>query len=257
MKHQISIFAAVFTALFLAGCTETKVQLVLSPSSIELFHDKKQTLIVTGAGQNIEWETTNDFIAQVENGEVTGNHVGECAVSVKSNGDIATCNVVVKPKYFTYKEPVLEWGITLEQLKAQKGEYNDHSQNKGKDLYYYVQDKENGIIELYTFADDVLENCSVMLNVKNTDVTDFLIERYQPISYDEETGLALFINSMELEMATLGVGLRPVVSGSTAMFLVTYLPYSDSKSPSMAPTRISATENYCLEFVEKYFLERK
>lgn len=249
------IYAIMLTAAILVGCSETKVQFVLSPSSIRLSYGEKQTLTATGAGQSVEWETTNDFVAKVENGEVRGNHVGECAVSAKSNGDVATCNVTVIPKYFTYEEPIMEWGITLEQLKAHKGEYDDHGKNKGKDLYYYVQDKENGIIESYTFANGVLENCSVMLNFKNTDVADFLIERYQAISYDDETGLALFINSMELETATLGVGLRPVVSGSSAYFLVTYIPYSNSESSSKAPMRVFENGNYFSEIAD-YILKQ-
>ncbi len=236
MKRMF-VFIVCICMLSLTGCDNTT--LILSSTSLSLSHDEKQTLTVAGANGNVVWMSTNEFIAGVENGIVIGNHVGECAIKAKSNGATATCKIKVTPKYFTYKEPILDWGITFEKLQARKGEYDSHTTSEGKDLYYYLQDKDKGVIEVYTFGDGVLENSSIMLNIKNSDVTKFLLERYKIISYDKSTGLALFINSMELETATLGVGLRPVTNGSNAYFLITYLPYSDTKSTSKARTRIS------------------
>ncbi len=222
MKHTFILFLA---ALMLVGCENAT--LILSSTNLSLSHDEKQTISAIGASDNIVWTTSNDFVADVENGVVTGNHIGECAIKAKSDGATAICQVAVKPKYFTYQEPILDWGITLKQLQARKGKYDEHNTSNGKDLYSYIQDENKGIIEVYTFGNGVLENCAVLLNVKNTTVVDFLNERYELAQYDSGTGQAIFINSMKSETATLAVGFRPVTSGSNAYIQVIYIPYSD------------------------------
>lgn len=222
MKHYAYLL---IIAIALIGCENST--LILSSTNIHIHHDERQKLTISGASGNVIWKTSNNYIASVEDGVVTGNHIGDCVITAESNGATAYCRVAVSPKYYTYREPLLNWGISFEELQEYKGKYDSYATNNGKKIYYYLQDEDNGIIEVYTFGNGVLENSSMMLNTKNSDVSEFLLERYQFLSYDEDSKYIGFINSMELESATLGVGLKTVTNKSGTYFLVLYFPYSN------------------------------
>lgn len=75
----------------------------IEPSSIELIVGDTATLTATvkGKEQNIEWSSSDESIAKVDNGNVTANSVGTATITAKANGVEKTCEVVVKNKVTT------------------------------------------------------------------------------------------------------------------------------------------------------------
>ena len=75
----------------------------IEPSSIELTVGDTATLTVTvkGKEQNIEWSSSDESIAKVDNGNVTANSAGTATITAKANGVEKTCEVVVKNKVAT------------------------------------------------------------------------------------------------------------------------------------------------------------
>ena len=226
MKKLFSISMSIMAcALLCTSCDESSKELVLSNSSVNLHYEESKYVYVVGENGTAMWESGNEFVASVSNGTITGNHVGETFVSANVNGKTAICQVEVTPQYYTYVEPIMQWGISPSELKNIKGT-PDQTLSSGTLAYY--QDMNKGIIEMYTFKNNQLTSCGVMLNTKNSDVGRFLVERYQAIS--EKDGVFVLINAMSLDEATLGVGFQVASSSSGSYFLVTYIPWNNSSN---------------------------
>ena len=226
MKKLFSISMSIMAcAFFCASCDESSNELVLSDSYVNLHYDETKYVYVVGENGTTLWESGNEFVASVNSGTITGNHVGETFVSANVNGKTAICQVEVTPQYYTYVEPIMQWGISPNELKNIKGT-PDQTLSSGTLAYY--QDTNKGIIEMYTFKNNKLTSCGVMLNTKNSDVGSFLVERYQVIS--EQDGMFVLVNAMSLDEATLGVGFQIVSSSSGSYFLVTYIPWNNSSN---------------------------
>ena len=218
----MSIMACAF---FCTSCDESAKELVLSDSYVNLHYDETKYVYVVGENGTAMWESGNEFVASVNSGTITGNHVGETFVSAKVNGKTAICQVEVSPQYYTYVEPIMKWGISPSELKNIKGT-PDQTQSSGVLVYY--QDKNKGIIEMYVFKINQLTSCAVALNLKNTDVSRFILERYH--IFAEKDGVFMFINAMSLDEATLGVSFQIVSTSSLSYSLVTYMPWDNSSN---------------------------
>ncbi len=84
---------------------EVKVKIIeptveLNLASLTLTADDSYTLEAKAKGksQEIEWSSSDESIAKVENGKVTGNKAGTVTIKAKANGVEATCEVTVKAK---------------------------------------------------------------------------------------------------------------------------------------------------------------
>ncbi len=56
------------------------------------------TATVKGKDQNVEWFSSDESIAKVENGKVTGNKAGTVTITAKANNVEAICEITVKAK---------------------------------------------------------------------------------------------------------------------------------------------------------------
>ena len=120
----IATLTMVFATPF-AGCSDdddedvVSSKLTLNEDAIILTHNDTTALSVSG-NEVVEWSTTDQFIATVdEDGVVTGHHVGATIVEAKTaDGRTAECGVAVVPLYFTFKEPYIEWGKSQADVLA-------------------------------------------------------------------------------------------------------------------------------------------
>lgn len=59
------------------------------------------TATVKGKDQNVEWTSSDESIARVENGNITANKDGTVTIKAKANGVEATCEITIKEKVTT------------------------------------------------------------------------------------------------------------------------------------------------------------
>lgn len=60
-------------------------------------------------------------------------------------------------------------------------------------------------------------------------LTDFLLERYMPATFSEESYTALFVNAISLEKTTMLIGEQLY---SVSLMNVVYMPYDNNTSKS-------------------------
>lgn len=231
MKKTI-IFSLI--TLIAIGCTEQEKSLTLSPSQVTLHHDEQQYVHIIGEPTGAEWTSENEFVAKVDNGTIKGNHVGKTIIHAKLGNKRGTCAVDVKPKHFTYIEPIMNWGMSKSNLKSIKGTPWKIS-NDGN-ILYYQQDAQK-IIECYSFENDLLRGSAVILAYTlATSAPDFINERYQQYSYETDGDgnyIFYYANALTPETATLSI-----LSSLNTSTLVTTIIYTEYEHSSSVPERI-------------------
>ncbi len=113
MQKKFRIFTMVLALAFavcslavFAACTDKNdssenVTVTVSSKAIELEIGESQKLTVSvepadAADKTVEWKTSDDKIATVDNGLVTAVAEGEATITVTSNGKSDSCKVTVK-----------------------------------------------------------------------------------------------------------------------------------------------------------------
>ncbi len=84
---------------------EIKVKVIepsitLDKTSFELTVGDTTTIVATvkGKGQDVEWSSSDESIAKVENGNITANKAGKVTIKAKANDVEAICEITVNPK---------------------------------------------------------------------------------------------------------------------------------------------------------------
>lgn len=104
----LSFVLALTVALGIFTACAPKVEVTLSRTEITVETKKTQTVkATTSTGVEVEWSSSDEAIATVDGGKITGVKAGEAIITasaVKGNGK-ATCKVTVKdPVVFTFKD---------------------------------------------------------------------------------------------------------------------------------------------------------
>ena len=101
----LALTVAAFSIAAFAACTEKEtgegVTVTVSRESIELEVGQSQKLIVSVdpadvADKTVEWKSSDEKVATVEDGLVTAVAAGEATITVTSNGKSDSCKVTVK-----------------------------------------------------------------------------------------------------------------------------------------------------------------
>lgn len=212
--------AFVFTS---CGSDDEGEKFSISESKLTLHFEETEQLSAT---TNVTWSSENEFVAIVNsNGLVEGGHVGKTnIVATSTDGNSAKCEVEIVPVYSTYKEPYLEFGASKATVKSK--ETRKLYKEQTSSLAY---EGENSFVELvlYSFDDNgKLKGASIALSLAcASEVTKFLLERYQPAAVED--GVYLFINGNAGDF-NMGVAL----SVESSYLAIVYLP-SSSKGRSI------------------------
>lgn len=211
-------------------------EMVISPSCVKLHYEDMQNLSVTGNISTINWSTENNFVASINEGVITAEHVGSTNVVAETEYQKAVCKVIVEPEYFTYMEPLIDWNLTKEQILEQKGT-PDATQPTS---VAYIQNADKGIIEMYIFDEnDKLIQTGVMLKIcaENSDVSSFLLERYElAVKSGSTYG---FINAMSVDEADLLIGFTV-----SDYILVYYTPYNNASQMPKRSAELNISNSY-------------
>lgn len=173
-----SILLLVAAVLLLPACKKDEPK--LDRTAYSLFSREVQKL----EGEKLmgmEWESDDEFVAGANGPALFGLCVGQTTIrSVKHGLSFA---VEVKPRYNTYVEPCMEWGISKSEIKERYGEpWKEENGN-----LVYISTEGNTILVLYSFDDEgLLQGCGATCLATMEDVFNFLEERYYPLQADTQ-----------------------------------------------------------------------
>ena len=176
-------------------------------------------------GNNIMWTSSNEYIASVSGNIVKAERVGEATISsnkgsfkVKVNGSLTS----------VYPIPCLEWGASKSTVKNfMKGYSLDEEESTS--LTYIGTGSH--LFTIYTFESGILSGSAVALNGNYIDaenLADYMLERYVPVSVDEDNYSFYFVTPDNKTM----LGLFLEVYSGNIVYTIVYLP-RDSKSRSL------------------------
>lgn len=191
-------------AFFTACSSSDDEKLTLSADSLKLHYEETEQL---NASENVVWESESDFVAKVSsNGLVEGGHVGKTNIVATSENGVAKCEVEIIPLYDTYTEPVLLQGAKTKSEVKSKEKRKLAKETSTALTYEGGNSAEKAIV--YTFDEnDKLKAAGVAISFAYTsELTDFLLERYQPVDVEDDMYFFINGNKDDFDMyVTLGV----------------------------------------------------
>ena len=213
---------AMIVSIALSSCSkdDDETPLTISQTTLTMAHG--DTLTIT-ANQKSTFTTADPFVATVtSDGKIEAKHVGQTIVTVTAGGQTKECAVTVKPTINLYKEPILDFDLTKDAIKAQETRpleiesdtalvYSD----KKTYLMHYSFDAQTSKLKSVTYG---MPNISY---AQSSVLTDFLIERYQPIDMKENN--CYFINSADPNTASMIVSMELSVNRLQIDAIVVYL----------------------------------
>lgn len=191
--------------------------------------DPVETSLTLKAGEtyNISsgnnWKSDNPLVASVEGRTITA----ECAGSTTITGSAGTINVSVKATRFDFTEPYLSFGASKSSVKSAMSSYTLTS-DKSTTLGY----KGKGKVYMYGYGFKNNQLDMSMLIVRYTyssDLRDFLLERYYPVSINEDDYYIGMIDPLK-KMVIL---VKPEVISYTTYIIVAYTKYTGSSSSAI------------------------
>ena len=133
-------------------------------------------------GYETQWESSNKHVATVNSaGVVTAERQG--TAKIYSGQENLSCMVSVVPSYTLYNEPRMQWGISKNSIKSQKG---TPVQVTSTELGY---ETGNTIapLEVYMFENDRLSSAAVIVKLAYAEeMVEHLVQRYVPVKLDLE-----------------------------------------------------------------------
>jgi len=80
-----------------------------------------QLSIEGGAAETFSYVSDNSLVATIDaNGLITGKRVGKTTIKVSGNNFSGACTVSISPLYNTFIEPITQFGISKNEVKAKE-----------------------------------------------------------------------------------------------------------------------------------------
>lgn len=219
MKRIILIALCMGVILF-TGCTKEKYTSIELYESTVTLHSMETYQINAESEFPITYRSEDEFHAKVdENGLVTAGFVGETEIILSNGTDSKRVKIIVSPQYNLYSEPVLDFGITKQQLISILG---DPDIDDGNSMVYTDYDNlDVSPMVMYLFENSSLIAVIRLVNPSYVeDLMLFLLERYYPLSND------VFVNGLTQDSINMSV----VIGEMDVFIAVTYMRYDDVKS---------------------------
>lgn len=243
MKKIITILIA--TAAIASGCSSASKKLTLN--TYKIFLNAEETYQLEASEETVLWAAKDSFVAEVsKSGLVTGNHIGKTNIIVSNDDKATSCDVVVTPKYNTYKEPITDWGVTPDYVR--KNETRKFWKEINDDYYGLAYKGENDAVYFiaYMFENDKLICSGVVVRLSYAlEASYFLLERYLPSAMDSNNYTFYFLDNFVDKAKMLIV---ESLNDDNAMIL--YQEYTRSKSESFEET-IESFSSAFSEFTQK------
>ena len=214
-------------AVLATGCQEKEdTGITLSETEVTLNSAEKYQ-IAAESQTPITYTSENEYHATVDKqGLVTAMFVGETDIVLDNGEDTKKLHVIIEPKYNLYEEPVIDFGITKDELISMLGEPD----RTDEDNLIYLNSSTESPMTLYSFENGKLSTSTVVVWTQYTEnLVSFLNERYALLT--EQEGTFLFMNGTEKSSATMSV--LAYLYG-TQYWMVMYNPYDATKSAAVS-----------------------
>ena len=233
-------FAKVAIAICLAGTTmfsgcnkDNNSNIIsLKVSETTLYHDDEYQIEAT-SNSKITYSSENEYHARIsESGLVTAMFVGETNILLSNSEDSKTFKVIVKPKSNLYPEPNVTFGDSKSSIIAKLGTPN--STTSTGIAYSNYSNSAPILMFLFDSSNKMTSYVIMVRSAYSSALADFLLERYLPVA--EQDGLYMFINGLNVNTATMVVGLELYDS---SYWMVGYLPNTTTKSAQLRGSKNS------------------
>lgn len=163
--------------------------------------------IIAECENPITYSSENEYYATVsEDGLITAGFVGSTNITLESEFDTQTFEVTVEPVSDLYPEPEITIGESKDDIIERFGTPGDEDEEA---IAYYNYSENSSMLLVAFDENNLVEYYAVVLGLDYTDQLDtFLGERY--LFVNEEDGVKVYINALDVNEATLIVGSQVV-----------------------------------------------
>ena len=197
----------------------------MNERAITMQKGDKYTITHTGKAS---WSSDDDFVASVNDGEVTANHVGETSIYAMSGGSKSQCDVTVRGLYNYFREPLCKLNATPEDVMRYEKRSLDTKKSDRTTLIYYPEMNEDIDVVAYTFKNDKLESAFVSMTMHGNAtqalqmMTNFMSERY----FGDGISSAgyVYMNATTTESASKFVYVTNTTPGYEGITAALYIP---------------------------------
>ena len=217
-------FALAGVSFFSCSSSNDDEPFTVNERAITIQKGDKYTITHTGKAS---WSSEDNFVASVNDGEVTANHVGETAIYAMYGGSKSQCNVTVRGSYNYFREPLCKLNATPEDIMRYETRSLDTKKSDRTTLIYYPAMNENIDVVAYTFKNDKLESAFVAMTMHGNAsqalqmMNNFMSERY--IGGVASQGY-VYINAKSVDAASKQVFVSNTISGYEGITAALYTP---------------------------------
>ena len=220
-----AVFALVGGSFFSCSSSNDDEPFSMNERAITMQNGDKYTINHTGKAS---WSSDDDFVASVNDGEVTANHVGETSIYAMSGGSKIQCDVTVRGLYNYFREPLCKLNSTPEDEMRYEKRSLDTKKSDRTTLIYYPEMNEDIDVVAYTFKNDKLESAFVSMTMHGNDtqalqmMTNFMSERY----FGDGISSAgyVYMNATTTESASKFVYVTNTTPGYEGITAALYIP---------------------------------
>lgn len=221
-----AVFALAGVSFFSCSSSNDDEPFSMNERAITMQKGDKYTITHTGKAS---WSSDDDFVASVNDGEVTANHVGETSIYAMSGGTKSQCDVTVRGLYNYFREPLCKLNATPEDVMRYENRSLDTKKSDRTMLIYYPEMNEDIDSVVYTFENDKLKSAFVSMTMNGNAsqalqmMTNFMSERYfgNGISSAEY----VYMNATTTESASKFVYVTNTIPGYEGITAALYLPW--------------------------------
>lgn len=220
-----AVFALVGGSFFSCSSSNDDEPFSMNERAITMQKGDKYTINHTGKAS---WSSDDDFVASVNDGEVTANHVGETSIYAMSGGSKIQCDVTVRGLYNYFREPLCKLNSTPEDVMRYEKRSLDTKKSDRTTLIYYPEMNEDIDVVAYTFKNDKLESAFVSMTMHGNAtqalqmMTNFMSERYFGDGISSEG--YVYMNATTTESASKFVYVTNTTPGYEGITAALYIP---------------------------------
>lgn len=227
MKKILFIAMVLLAGVSFTSCSSSDDEepFTMNERAITIQKGDKYTITHTGKAS---WSSEDTFVASVNDGEVTANHVGETAIYAMSGGAKSKCDVTVRGLYNYFREPLCKLNATPEDVMRYETRSLDTKRSDRTMLFYYPAMNEDIDVVVYSFKNDKLESAFVSMTMHGNAtqalqmMTNFMSERY----FGDGISSAgyVYMNATTTESASKFVYVTNTTPGYEGITAALYIP---------------------------------
>lgn len=225
MKRTLFYVTAIVSLILFAACSKDDSNDLVITSSKEVGLTSQETSQIKCSDPKATYASEDEFVATVsETGLITAKRIGETYIDINGKKSV---KVTIRPVYTQFVEPQFLFGATKEDVYSKVGTNYYSSDDTG---ISYIP--SSGKVKYYSYLlkDGKVSSVGMIVSTDDLEsITNFLLERYVPISLEEEDYTAVLANALTEDKITMLVAEKIY---SVSYIFVVYLPYSSSASRS-------------------------